>query len=434
MHCPECRSILISIAIAFMLLGSALLLSGMPGVFNLHAEASAGTHTEQSGTVSGALSVIDDSYFGPSIQTDLFSSFNFTNSSPVVNGRFVSFVIVPVSENTSGGGYGYGFQVINFKLDQRPFSNFSSTVFSQMTFLTGSPQALSSGVSGSVFYIYSNDMLLVIHNNPEAFFQFYSFGQPVYVSITLAGGIQPSSTFPAMDNTMNAFKGLTYSNEDFTGYLLSSSSSLNISSSGVSTLLRPSSSISSLQVASGLNSLDSAMVLLAQGLAKNTVSYFASASSVSGEYALEADYQTYGQSFVMSHLGHDLLSLTSNGFKRTNGTTEVFLLSNSILGASSRNAAIYLNGMQLRRQLPLSSIVMSSGPRHSSYNITDVGGYYIVAVYSALPVSSLNISVLSGGPSLDYYLVTIAVPLIVSSAVILAAAMVLYRRKSRGNN
>ena len=433
------RTIYITLAITILLAGSTLILSAGGTGHSASAMTSSG---ENSQSVLSATSIINSSYAGSPVSGPLFSPFNYTGSSPFfVSGNFVSFVFGPDSSSISGKNVS-GIQILDFKVDQEPVSNFSSLLFSQMTFQSASLNTLKSGVRGSVFYAYSDSMLLLIHDDPQAVIQLYSFGQTVYSSVTLNQDIQPASKFISPD-VQSSFMGMTYDNGSlgFTGYLMSSDSNLTINQSNlfdsvgpyqIQTSLPPSSYLTSFQVAAGVTNLNSAMNLLAEGVSKGTVSYFASAALVSGSYGYEMDYNLNGQSVLPVKLVHNDIRLSSpGGLTGSNGTTAVFLFSANLLNATSRHLSLTLNGFALKDKASLAMVLFKSSLSGSTFNITDIGHYTMVAVYTPGTITSLNITANSGAQSgiIGLFSATV-IPLSAAIAIVAIATFEMYRRKS----
>jgi hypothetical protein len=433
------RAVYITLAITILLAGSTLILPFSGTVHSAPPMISSG---DNSSPVPSATSIINSSYAGSPVSGPLFSPFNYNESSPFfVSGNFVSFVFGYDNGSVSGQAVS-GIQILDFKIDQEPVSSFSSLLFSQMTFQYASRGALKSGVHGSVFYAYSNSMLLLIHDDPQAVIQLYSFGQTVYTSVTLNQDIQPSSKL-ITPTIQGGFSGMTYDNGSmgFTGYLVSSDSNLTINQSNffgiagpyqIQTSLPPSSYLTSFQLAAGVPDLNYAMNLLAQGVSKGTVTYFASAAEVSGSYGYEMDYNLNGQSVLPVKLMHNDIRLSSpEGLTGSNGTTAVFLFSGNLLNATSAHLSLALNGVVLKDSASLAMVLFKSSLSGPTFNVTDIGRYTMVAVYTPGKISSFNITSNSNSPSGIVGLFSdTAIPLSAAVAIVAIAAFELYRRKS----
>lgn len=424
------RMLLLGIAISCMLAASIVQVQ-----LQVHSQAATATdvapHTLVTYPNFRFQSILSESFYGSNSSTTLFSPFVVSNGS-FVHGRYVNFVM----------GYGSnGPEIFNFHLNQTPISGSSSQLFSSMLFLSTSPSSFTQGVRGPIFYLYSNSILIIIHDDPQGIMQFYTNNETVFVSVSLSIGLTLSSSLQSGMPVQKSFSTLTYSNANMTGYIMtggpnmsSNSTEINQISSyyEVQTTLAPYSFLSTFQVPNSVSAFNSALTYLAQGMAKGVVSYLASATMSGGAFSYESSYALPSVSVTSVSAPKDGIRLSVDSSGIAGGTTMVFLFGGGFYNLTGSQAYVYVNGERVTQQSRLTSLILSGPGNSTSYNVSRVGGYTMVAVSSPNQISAILLS--SSSPSSTGISVSNAVsgliPLVAALSVISIASVALYRRKS----
>ena len=439
------RTLYVAVMISFMLAASIIPVQGQ-----LLSSSPAQTTSPSVTTNMNSVfqSAINQSYYGSvKSSTSLFSPFVVNNS--FVYGKYVNFVLASYSESLLNGVSVYGPEIVNFELNQTSISAFPAPLFSYMSFLspTGGTQIFTSGVRGSIFYIYSPSLLLIIHDDPQGIIQLYSNNVNVYVSITLSTSLTLSGKqFPVVSAAQKGFNAISYSNANMTGYIMSGGSQLNLSntstgqisvSNQVQTTVHAHSFLSAVQVPNSVSAFNSALSYLAQGMSKGVVSYFGSATLSGGKFSYESSYATPSVSVTSVSIAKNNIYLSVGNNGAAGPATMVFLFGGGLYNLTGNEASVYVNGQLSAHQAELTSLLLDNPGNSTSYNITHVGGYTLVAVSSPNPVSSVRLA--SGSPSGGIFspvsaAATAILPLAAALVVMSIASVALYRRKSKGNS
>lgn len=433
------RMLLLGIAISCMLAASIVQVQ-----LQVHSQAAAATdvapHTLVTYPNFRFQSILNGSFYGSNSSTTLFSPFVVSNGS-FVHGRYVNFVMGYGSEVLPNSVSVNGPEIFNFHLNQSPISGSSSQLFSSMLFLSTSSSSFTQGVKGPIFYLYSNSMLIIIHDDPQGIMQFYTNNETVFVSVSLSIGLTLSSSLQSGMPVQKSFSTLTYSNANMTGYIMtggpnmsSNSTAINQISSyyEVQTTLAAYSFLSTFQVPNTVSTFNSALTYLAQGMAKGVVSYLASATMSGGAFSYESSYALPSVSVTSVSAPKDGIRLSVDSSGIAGGTTMVFLFGGGLYNLTGSQAYVYVNGERVTQQSRLTSLILSGPGNSTSYNVSRIGGYTMVAVSSPNQVSAILLS--SSSPSSTGISVSNAVsgliPLVAALSVISIASVALYRRKS----
>lgn len=360
--------------------------------------------------------------------TTFFAPFAINVTSFSVTGKFVTFKFYKGSGSTWMG-------LFDLHVNETPFTNVSRTVYSQFQIIS-SGQQFNYGVAGSVFYAYSESALLIIHNDPQALIQIYTYEQNASVVAYLSQGLRPSSRFinqPSLNGTAtyNGTVAMMFNDTELSGYMVSEGNSfsdqeLSAGSYYVTKSIPEGSYLNAFDVPNGNSPLASAMVTIAQGLRSNTISYYAAVSLDKGQPSIDAAYynnqvRVSQVSVTSGELGLQLTPLQSGV-----PNTVVLVVSNSVFNGSSSKLLVNVNGAPVVNVKSMLSVVSPYG-NSTMQNITTVGSHTIVTVYSPTPITSLTIGVQKSAPA--NLVLTVVAPIASALIIISAASVLLFRRK-----
>lgn len=360
--------------------------------------------------------------------TTFFAPFVYNVTSFMVTGKFVTFGFYRGSGST-------WMDLFDVHVNQTPFANVSRTVYSQFQILS-SGQQFNYGVTGSVFYAYSETALLIVHNDPQALIQVYTYGQNASVVAFLSQGLRPSSRFiiqPSANWTSgsNGTVAMMFNDTELSGYIVSEGTGFDdqqaTGSSYYVTKSIPSGSyLNSFEVPNGDSPLASAMSAIAQGMGHNTISYYAAVSLENGQPAIDAAYYNNQLRVLQTSVSKGEFGMQLSPLQPGASNTIVLVVSNSVFNGSSSNLAVLVNGVRVVNSSSLLSIMTPFG-NSTVENITTVGSHTIVTVYSPTPITSLSITV-QKQPPVNMFL-TVVTPIVSALIIITAASVLLFRRK-----
>lgn len=113
--------------------------------------------------------------------------------------------------------------------------------------------------------------------------------------------------------------------------------------------------------------------------------------------------------------------------------TMVFLFDGAIYNLTASQAYVYVNGARISHQAGLTSILMNGPGNLTSYNVTHIGSFTLVAISSPSQISDIRLSTASSPGFLSSVSGAASglIPLVAALSVISIASVALYRRKSR---
>ena len=428
------RMLLLAIAISCMLGASAVHVQMHP---RTQIPIPASSQTLSVTASSRFQSIINESFYGTNSSTTLFSPFTFSQNNLSVHGKYVDFVL------GYGGGYGgYGPEIFSFHLNQSPISGFSAQLFSSMSFLSASLSSLTPGVRGPIFYVYSNSLLLIIHDDPQGVIQLYSNNETVYTTMSLSDNMTFSGKLQHGMLIPKGFSAVTYSNANMTGYIMTGGSNLSLNSTSfnrisgydeIQTALPAYSFLSSFQVPNTVSALSSALSYLAQGMASGVVSYVASATLSGSSFSYESSFSVPSIAVTSVSAARNNIHVAVGSSGVNSPATMVFLFDGAIYNLTASQAYVYVNGVRISHQAGLTSILMNGPGNSTSYNVTHIGSYTLVAISSPSHISDIRLSTASspGFLSSASGAASGLIPLVAALSVISIASVALYRRKSR---
>ena len=424
------RMLLLAIAISCMLGASAVHVQIHP---RTQIPIQSSPQTLSVNTSFRFQSIINESFYGTNSSTTLFSPFTFSQNNLSVHGKYVDFVL----------GYGgYGPEIFNFHLNQSPISGFSAQLFSSMSFLSASLSSLTPGVRGPIFYVYSNSLLLIIHDDPQGIIQLYSNNETVYTTMSLSDNMTFSGKLQSGMLIQKGFSAVTYSNANMTGYIMTGGSNLSLNSTSfnrisgydeIQTALPAYSFLSSFQVPNTVSALSSALSYLAQGMASGVVSYVASATLSGSSFSYESSFSVPSIAVTSVSAARNNIHVAVGSSGVNSPATMVFLFDGAIYNLTASQAYVYVNGARISHQAGLTSILMNGPGNLTSYNVTHIGSYTLVAISSPSQISDIRLSTASSPGFLSSVSGAASglIPLVAALSVISIASVALYRRKSR---
>lgn len=398
---------------------------------------SPGHETSAASTPAVQFLIPPNQYFGDilagmalnaSQNTTFFAPFVYNVTSFSVTGKFVTFKFFRGSGST-------WMELFDVHVNQTPFANVSRTVYTQFEILS-SGQQFNYGVAGSIFYAYSESALVIVHNDPQALIQVYTYEQNASVVAYLSQGLRPSSRYinqPSLNGTVtsNGTVAMMFNDTELSGYMVSEGNDFSdqVMTGGsyfVTKSIPGGSYLNAFDVPNGDSPLASAMVTIAQGLRSNTIAYYAAVSLHNGQPSIDAAYYNNQLRVSQISVSQGELGLQLTPLQTGVPNTIVLVVSNSIFNGSSSRLLVNVNGVPVVNVKSLLSVVNPYG-NSTMQNITTVGSHTIITVYSPTPINSLSIGVQKTAP--ENLLLTVVAPIASALIIISAASVLLFRRK-----
>lgn len=365
--------------------------------------------------------------------TTFFAPFSYNASSFTVNGKFVNFRFYP---GASGNPYVGLYDVY---VNQSPIANVSRMVYSQFQILNAGGEQFYYNIVGSIFYAYSDSTLLIVHNDPQALVQVFTYDANVTVTALLSLGLQPNSKysiFPSSPSSSpsNGTVAIMFNDTELSGYFVSAGSEFTeqqvVSGNYYVTKTIPAGSfLNTFNVPSGDSSLASALSIIAEGMRHNVISYYAALNLQNGQASMEGAYFNNAFRVDQFSISRGDVELSMTPMQSGLPNTLVLVVSSSVFNDSSSNLVVRVNGVTVENSSSLPNMVNPYG-NSTEKNVTFLGTHTIVTVYSPSAISSLSISVKTSQP--ENLLLTVVAPFTAALLVVTVASIMLFRRKNEG--
>ncbi|MEM3852377.1 MAG: hypothetical protein QXP70_05190 [Methanomassiliicoccales archaeon] len=375
--------------------------------------------------------IINGSFAGSVFNSSLFSPFYYNSTGSFVHGRYVSFEFIMDAVGP------YSLELYNFSINDS--ANNSVQLYHYFFVESLQPQYFSFNLAGSIFYAYSDDMLLMVHDMPGALIQVYSGINGTEVSALFSDGVAPSTQLSVSPGPVTLglppryAVSLMYNSSSLEGYMVSEGSNFTVTKTtsgnySISKILDTNSIITSFTIPQGTSNYASVLSTISEGIKYNTISYLAEIGWDMKEKSAFMDASLFSRYMTLTSLdvNEGVLAMHFNTY--TSAPTLVAFIVNTEMFPYGPNITVWVNGAKIHRVAPLPSILENPFGNTSSYNITQQGNYYIIAVYSSSSLYSLQAvqSKPLPAPVIDYI-----TPLIIASAIIAVAVAVLYVNKRR---
>jgi len=369
-----------------------------------------------------------------SSNTTLFAPFTYNPENFSVTGKFVSFSYF------SDASVGEGVLIRHFEILTGKNENAQSAMFTSIIVSDGENDSFVAGIRGSLFYAYSDNTLLLIHDSPFSMIQVYTYASGASIYAVLPEGYTPFSSSTtrtgipvpgAPPGGMSSTISMMFNSSIVSGYLTSNDAILNVSplitgGYAMRSLLQEHSYLNIFSMPVGNSTLSSVMSLVGQGFADNTVSYYAAMSVQNGSPEMDAYIYNNAISVTGEFVTRDNISLTMSSSSAVSSLV-ILLVNSSIINTGSSNVTVRINNQLVANFTSLASMVVSPHGENTEANVSSIGKYTVIAAYSPVGMHSLTVSVplrTSAVKSSDYIL-----PAFAAVAVVLVAAGILIRRK-----
>ncbi len=363
--------------------------------------------------------------FAP-INTTFFAPFVYNETNFTVSGKFMSFRFY-----TGSGSIGF----YNVSLNQSPIANVSRMLYSEYMIPTAGT-FLAAGVEGSIFYAYTNTTLLIAHNDPEGLIQVFTYTSNVTVQAVLSVGLQLNSKFTITQTESTLTNGtvaMMFNDTELAGYFVSDGSdfSSQLASGGFYYVIKTvpeDSYLNSFSIPNGESPYAAVLSTIAQAMNHNTISYYAAVTLTAGQAAVDAAY--FNNALRVEQLTVSSGDVNMQFSKLQSGVPNmvVLLLSGDVFNGTAARLVVDVNGQRVTNVSSLPSILNPYG-NTTRQNTTTAGSYTIVTVYSPTTISSLHIYTVAPQPANS---LTVLAPFAGALAVIVAASVLLFRRKNTG--
>ncbi len=399
----------------------------------------AATPSGQRAQSSTELMVPPNSYFSGILATSVsqsmanstfFAPFSYNPLTFNITGKFLSFIYSGASQNQDN------IAIYDVHVNETPFSNVSRVVYSQYQVLSTGGLVLGHGVIGSIFYAYTNNTMLIAHDNPQALIQVFSYGASATVQAILSQGLQPNSKYTISPSsgttaTTNGTVAVMFNDTQLAGYFVSEGSDFTEAHStggiySVTKRVLSGSYINSFSVPSGDSDYASTLSIIAQGMRHNTISYYAAVTMQGGQAAYDGAYFNNALRVQQMTVSRGDIQLQMTAMQPGMPNTVVLLVSSSIFNGSISSLSVEVNGRQVVNSSSLPSIVAPYG-NSTLENTTSLGSYTIITVYSPGNMASLHIYVPASGQTGS--LAAFVLPFVSAALLIGVASVLLFRRK-----
>lgn len=358
-----------------------------------------------------------------------FAPFVYSQANFTVSGKFMKFLFNGAMQNSGILG------IYDVSINQIPLGTVNETVYKQFQVMSAGNFTLGKGVIGPLFYAFTNNTLLIAHDDPQALIQVYTYQSGVTVEAALPADLRPNSQFTIESSvTQKGTVAMMFNDTDLAGYIVSQGSTFNstlITGGGffVTKTIPAGSYLNTFSVPAGSSYSASALSTIAQGMKHNTISYYAALTLQNGRAAVDAAYINNVLRVSYLSVASGSISMGITAVEAGVPNTVVLLVSSSVLNGSDSKLVIQVNGAPVTNVSSLPSLISPYGDM-ARQNTTMLGSYTIVTVYSPVPISSLKVYVpASRSPNV---LLTSVIPLTGAFAVVAVATVLLFRRKNRG--
>lgn len=411
---------LVILSVALMLI-PVLLLFGVQTGGSMRAYVNPGSMSQQS-----LFTRIIDNSSNPnmSVQTPFFAPFYYNDTDFFVYGSFVNFhyyaTVTPP----------YSIILSNVEVDE---NGTNVTIYSLFQIQSNEPQSFVAHIMGSVFYAYSGDIMLVVHDNPAGLIQVYSTVNGTSVTSVFPHSFVPSTNM-ILKNTglLSGQAGSTsiiFNSTSIDGYMVSAGSNFTEGSIGdsyyVTKAMMPGTFLNSFVVPNGTTVSSTVMSMIAEGMKYNTLTYLSEIYWSSSQHTTMFDASYYSDSFSVTGFavrkGSVMLSAASNS---SSAQLVVLVLDRKIF--SSDQLMLKVNGRTVASE-PFLDLMTDSSGNHTEGNITTEGNYYVVGAYSPTPIYSLQVVQKISRVNVA----SLVLPLALAAAITVAAAATLYILKRK---
>ncbi len=361
--------------------------------------------------------------------TTFFAPFVYNETSFNVSGKFMSFMFY------SGLG---SIGLTSVRVNQSPIANVSRMLYSYYT-IPSAGAFLDAGVAGSIFYAYTNTTLLIAHNNPEGLIQVFTYRSNVTVQAVLSVGLQPNSKFTMTQTEPTLTNGtvaMMFNDTDLAGYFVSGGSNFSsqlVPGSNYYSIIKQvpeDSYLDSFSIPNGESPYATVLSAVAQAMSHNTISYYAAVTLADGQASVDAAY--FNNALRVERMSVASGDINMQFSKLQSGVPDmvVLLLSGDVFNGTASRLVVDVNGQRVMNVSSLPSILNPFG-NTTRQNTTTAGSYTIVTVYSPTTISSLHIYTVAPQPANS---LTVLAPFAGALAVIVAASVLLFRRKNTGGD